>query len=82
MELAVEIITDTHGVIHAKCVSCRESTPLEVTPAELNRFLETEVSIQDCFPNMARDYREMLISGFCPKCWTNLFKPKVRPHGQ
>ncbi len=75
MEITVEI---EHGVVHAKCVGCRESIPLEITPEELKRFKLGKDSMQDCFPNMDREYRDMLVSGFCPKCWRNLFKPKVR----
>ncbi len=78
MELDVEIITDDHGVVHAKCVKCRESVPLEIKPEELKRFLATTVSIQECFPDMSREYREMLISGFCPRCWHDVFKPRIR----
>ena len=78
MMIDVQIVTDEHAVVSAKCVSCLALTPLEITPQELKKFLGSKSSIQDCFPNMDREYREMLISGFCPSCWRQLFKPKER----
>jgi hypothetical protein len=78
MMLDVEIVTDSHAVVHAKCVSCRTLVPLEMTPDELKKLIGSQLSIQECLPNMDRHYREMLVSGFCPSCWKRLFKPKVR----
>jgi len=78
MKIDVEIVTDEHAVIKAKCVCCRDWIPLEVTPEELKTFLGSQKSVQECFPHMDRHYREMLISGFCPGCWKQLFKPRMR----
>lgn len=80
MKIEVEIITDEHAIVHAKCVSCLKLIALEATPEQLKRFLGGTESTQECFPLMDREYREMLISGFCPGCWKTLFKPKVK-HG-
>ena len=30
-------------------------------------------SVQDAFPYLTADEREMLISGICPKCWDKTF---------
>ena len=30
-------------------------------------------NIQDILPNLAPEYREMFISGMCPKCWKDTF---------
>ena len=30
--------------------------------------------VQDAFPYLSADEREMLISGICPDCWENMFK--------
>lgn len=79
MKLDVEIVTDEHAVVSAKCVSCFDWVPLEMTPDELKKLIGSPtISIQEILPNMDRHYREMLVSGFCPSCWKRLFKPKVR----
>jgi hypothetical protein len=78
MKLEVEIVTDEHAVIRAKCVSCRVWIALEMTPDELKKLIGSQMSIQEALPKMDRQYREMLVSGFCPSCWKQLFKPKVR----
>ena len=31
-------------------------------------------NIQDLLPNLAPKYREMFLSGLCPKCWDDYFK--------
>jgi hypothetical protein len=29
--------------------------------------------VQDAFPEVPKEYREMFISGTCPKCWDDMF---------
>ena len=29
--------------------------------------------VQDAFPYLSAEVREMLISGICPSCWNNMF---------
>ena len=31
-------------------------------------------SVQNAFPYLSADEREMLISGICPNCWEKMFK--------
>ena len=30
-------------------------------------------NIQDIFPNLEPEYRELFVSGICPKCWDKMF---------
>ena len=29
--------------------------------------------VQDCFPYLSADEREILVSGICPTCWEQMF---------
>lgn len=59
--------------IHTKpCPECNEAIELRVTPQEHLNWLNGML-IQDAFPNMNKDDRERLISGYCAPCWDAVF---------
>ena len=37
------------------------------------------VLVQDAFPYLSADEREMLISGICPDCWDEMFDSNEEP---
>lgn len=46
----------------------------EITVREADVLLWNEGAlVQDAFPYLSADEREMLISGICPDCWETLF---------
>jgi hypothetical protein len=56
-----------------KCVRCPNVVDLHTDPESLTLFQEGKLSIQECFPELTPDQREMLLSGICPTCWNDLF---------
>lgn len=57
------------------CPDCGQSKTLEVTKAEAVNYYSGAL-IQNAFPNLSADDRERLITGYCPACWNNIFKPR------
>ena len=54
------------------CVICHETHVLGVNE---NDFLDWQNGkhVQNAFPYLSADEREMLISGICPTCWDKMF---------
>lgn len=54
------------------CPICGEE---HLIPANLEDFhaWDEGALVQDTFPYLSADEREMLISGICPECWDKLF---------
>jgi len=56
------------------CPICGEE---HLIPANLEDFHtwdeDDNALVQDVFPYLSADEREMLISGICPDCWDKLF---------
>jgi len=56
------------------CVVCgRIHEPVVLDAEKYYRWKEDGECIQDVFPEMTKDQREILISGTCPECWDELF---------
>lgn len=63
-----------HGV---QCRVCKQERYVQVRPSEMMRFWKpnrTEL-VQDIFPDMSLEARELLISGTCESCWNEMFPP-------
>ena len=56
-----------------KCRDCGNMVELEGYTLEGFELRRQGALIQDAFPNMSADHREMLISGTCPVCWDKMF---------
>ena len=55
-----------------QCVVCHQHGHMLLDETKLNRWKAGEF-VQDVWPDMSADDREMLISGTHPACWTELF---------
>jgi hypothetical protein len=56
-------------MIHrVKCINCKKSYPIEL---DVNQYVKWQegMLIQDVFPQMSADDRELLISRTCGSCW-------------
>lgn len=53
------------------CKSCYKVHVVEVTEDQVKRWQQGE-TIQKCFPQIPINVREILISGFCGKCFDKL----------
>lgn len=54
------------------CPICNRTNEITVREADVPLWLAGTL-VQDAFPYLSADEREMLISGICPDCWENLF---------
>ena len=56
-----------------KCPYCDTSWTLKVSKDAFNKFKYEGVHVQDAFPDMSPDERELLVSGICNTCWDKIF---------
>jgi len=56
----------------ANCIGCGHSTQLTLLKSELEMY-QKGAYVQDAFPNMSADERELIISGTHPACWNRMF---------
>ena len=57
-----------------ECPNCRKVHEISMTPEQYVKYAIINEHVQDIFPDMSPEIREMLISGICPKCWNEMFK--------
>lgn len=66
--------TELTEVATPPCSFCGLVKYVTVDIAGLEKY-RAGAFIQDAFPRMPADVREMLISGTCPECWEKYIKP-------
>lgn len=59
--------------VKIKCNDCNTEFKFDITDEQYRQYTNKEGLIQNIFPNMAPEYRELFISGICPYCWNKLF---------
>jgi hypothetical protein len=59
-------------VLTKPCPVCHDTSIVEVDEKAYQSWRDGAL-IQVAFPGMSTELREQLISGFHPKCWTELF---------
>lgn len=55
------------------CLVCGERAVVELPKAQKEYWYQNECHVQEAFPDMPKDQREMLISGTHPVCWDEVF---------
>lgn len=55
------------------CPKCKTEHGIEMTHQQHREWQTGKKHIQNIFPNLSPDDREMLISGICSKCWDEIF---------
>ncbi len=68
-------IHDIEVIIPLICVECKQYHEIKVKYSDLLKLYKG-VKVQNCFPYLSADDREMFQSGFCKKCWDWLFSNK------
>lgn len=63
-----------------ECPKCGDYAVLEVS-AEGLKLLNEGAFIQQAFPELSLDERERFISGFCPRCWAEIFADEDEDEG-
>jgi hypothetical protein len=56
-----------------RCIRCKNVIELTCNPESLALYREGKLPVQQCLTELKPEEREMLISGFCPVCWDDLF---------
>ena len=60
--------------LQVKCIMCNQMNYLMVTEDSIDEFFSpNRRHVQDIFPYLNPEERELLISHTCPKCWNNMF---------
>lgn len=54
------------------CPFCRHANEIAINEADFWDWQDGAL-VQDAFPYLSADEREMLISGICPNCWDGMF---------
>lgn len=54
------------------CPCCGKANEIEVNEMDYFDWDDGEL-VQDAFPYLSAEEREMLISGICPTCWNKMF---------
>ena len=55
-----------------RCPFCGHANEVEVNEIDYLDWQDGEL-VQNAFPYLSADDREMLISGICPTCWDKMF---------
>jgi hypothetical protein len=62
------------GVIFSKvCFHCGDESWFRITEKEYKAWVTNDGYIQDVFPHMSNEDREVMISGTHPDCWNAMF---------
>ena len=56
-----------------KCRECKQDTILDLDPQKVSDWRAGGL-IQNVFPELSLDVRELMISGYCGKCFDTLFQ--------
>ena len=60
--------------INKKCSWCGGDSLIKMTYNQNDAFVNKTSYIQDIFPHIEKDLREVLISGTHPECWIEMFE--------
>ena len=60
-------------IIETRCPFCGEIHEVKVDVIDWLDYESGDVLIQDAFPYLSANDREMLKTGICPKCWDEIF---------
>lgn len=60
--------------LQVRCRCCNKMNYLEVTEESAIEYMKpNRRHVQDIFPYLKAEERELLISHTCPKCWEDMF---------
>lgn len=60
-------------VVSIKCKICGKEHKFDITKEQFNKYANKEDLIQNIFPEISSELREMFISRICPDCWNEIF---------
>lgn len=74
------IVLIKDGSITIRCNGCKILRSVPGTEQQVYDWQTRKQLVQNVFPNVDKELREMLISGTCPDCWNKLWaEPEDEP---
>ena len=75
MAVPIEITIVGNGLIELTyvCPFCSEWSKVRISKDKFERYAEGKEKVQDIFPELSADDREILISGICLDCQKKVF---------
>lgn len=71
-------MTERNVTLQVKCCVCNKIHNLKVTEESAIEYLSpNRRHVQDIFPYLNAEERELLISRVCPTCWEDMFAEEV-----
>lgn len=59
--------------ISIQCKLCKKIYDFDITEEQYEKYIHKEDLIQNIFPEIKPELRELFISKICPDCWNKLF---------
>ena len=56
------------------CISCSKNVSIVASREQWNKYHNGNEKIQDIFPELSANEREILITGMCSECFDEIFK--------
>lgn len=63
-------------ILELRCWKCRKLVVIRTTQAQYDAWQFGGKKVQEAFPDMTPEHREMLISNTCGACFSALFPPE------
>ena len=60
-------------IVKHTCRKCGKVYVFPVFVDDLGKYTKRQEGIQQAFPYISPEYRELIISHICPTCWDELF---------
>ena len=74
MTMTMTTMEERNITLKVECVICKKIHELKVTEESVKEYLSPNRRfVQDIFPYLSVEERELLISKVCPKCWNKMF---------
>ena len=61
-------------IFEIACIKCGEVFQIPMTVTQYMMYVNGDGKVQEIFPELSADMRELLISGICGKCFDDMFK--------
>ena len=80
-EIQEDLVKDNEEefeVYPVTCSFCKTTYPIRLRPSDVKRYEEENLLVQQAFPYLSVDERELLISGMCGICFDKALTPKTK----
>jgi hypothetical protein len=64
---------EAYFTVKKHCSWCGETVHIDMSIDQYNAYANKTSYVQDIFPHVSKENREMLISGTHPHCWNEMF---------